>query len=74
MGLFNRFTSNKPASTPPTPMAQPEAAPEKKIPAGAVMPLLAEAREKLAAKDLPAALAIYEQVLTVAADRWKSVV
>ena len=65
MGLFDRFADKTPdpAATPAGPT------PEKKASAGGVMPLLTAAREKLKAKDLPAALAIYEEVLTVAADR-----
>jgi len=72
MGFFDRFSSNKPAGNPAPAAAQPAAVtpePEKKVPAGGVMPQLAAAREKLEAKNLPAALAIYEQVLAVAADR-----
>ena len=65
MGLFDRFADKtpEPSATPAGP------APEKKAPAGGVLPLLAAAREKLKAKELPAALAIYEEVLAVAADR-----
>jgi hypothetical protein len=37
--------------------------------AGGVLPRLAVAREKLEAKDLPAAVAIYEEVLAAAGDR-----
>jgi hypothetical protein len=37
--------------------------------AGSVMPQLVEARERLEAKDLPAALALYEEVLVLAGDR-----
>ena len=70
MGLFDRFTTNKPAGHPSPAAAQPAVPePEKKAAAGGVLPLLAAAHEKLEAKDLPAALAIYEQVLAVAADR-----
>lgn len=43
--------------------------PEKTAAAGGVLPRLTEARAKLKAKDLPGALAIYEEVLTAAADR-----
>ena len=67
MGLFDRFAPKKP-DQPATP-APEEAAPEKTAAAGGVMPRLAEARAKLKAKDLPAALAIYEEVLAGAADR-----
>ncbi|MDB6115638.1 MAG: hypothetical protein JWQ62_2583 [Lacunisphaera sp.] len=43
--------------------------PEKSAAGGGVLPQLATAREKLKAKDLPAALAIYETVLTGASER-----
>lgn len=39
------------------------------VPAGNVMPRLIEAREKLEARDLPAAVTIYEEVLAVAGER-----
>ncbi|MSU45738.1 MAG: hypothetical protein EXS42_01070 [Lacunisphaera sp.] len=62
MGLFDRFAAKKPEdSTPP--------AAEKKPTAGQVLPQLAAAREKLKAKDLPAAVTIYEEVLAGAVDR-----
>ncbi len=51
MGIFNR-SEDKPPATPDKPAA-----------AAGVLPQLAAAREKLKAKDLPAAMAIYEQVL-----------
>ncbi len=69
MGFFNRFTTNKPVNVPAAEPAPPAPAPPKTAAAGGVLPLLAAAHEKLEAKDLPAALAIYEQVLAVAADR-----
>jgi hypothetical protein len=59
MGFFDRFAEKKnpqPASTP---------APE----AGGVMARLVAAREKLEAKDLPGAMAVYEEVLASAGDR-----
>lgn len=43
--------------------------PEKTAAAGGVLPRLTEARAKLKARDLPGAMAIYEEVLAVAADR-----
>jgi hypothetical protein len=84
MGFFDRFSSKKPAPAPapangsdatsaahaaaaasPSPTPAPVAAAP-----GNVKTLLATAREKLTAKDLPAALALYEEVLaTTAADR-----
>src|SRR5580698_2223803 len=60
MGFFDRSDEKKPA---------PLSAPASNPAAGGVMPQLAAAREKLEARDLPAALAIYEQVLADAGDR-----
>jgi hypothetical protein len=65
MGFFDRLASKK---TTPEPAA-PEPVAEKKPVVGAIMPLLASAREKLKAHDVPGAMAIYEQVLSGAADR-----
>ncbi len=67
MGLFDRF--NRQPEPTPTPSAP--AAEEKKAPAvaGGVLPQLAAAKAKLAAKDLPGAMAAYEQVLATAGDR-----
>jgi hypothetical protein len=56
MGFFDR--SEEKNSAPPAAAA-----------AGGVMPQLAAAREKLEAKDLAGALAVYEQVLAEAGDR-----
>jgi hypothetical protein len=66
MGLFDRF-----AGKTPDPKPAPENTPAEATPAaaGGVMPRLVTAREKIEAKDLPAALAIYEEVLAVAGDR-----
>jgi len=61
MGIFNRSEDKQPAPAP--------AAAEKTSAAGGVLPQLAAAREKLKAKDLPAAMAIYESVLAGAGDR-----
>lgn len=61
MGFFDRLANGKPLSNNP--------GGEKPAIAGGVMPQLAEARAKLEAKDLPAALAIYEQVLAAAGAR-----
>lgn len=76
MGLFDRFTNRKPADPVPTPapaVATPAPAP---APAGApaavsggVIPRLADARARLEARDLPGALAIYEEVVATAGDR-----
>jgi len=64
MGFFDRFSSktNRPAADP---------APSEATSAsgGGVLPQLVTARERLEAKDLPAAMAVYEQVLAVAGDR-----
>jgi hypothetical protein len=63
MGFFDRSDEKKPAPLPAA-AGNPVASS-----AGGVMPQLAAAREKLEAKDLPGALAIYEQVLADAGDR-----
>lgn len=66
MGFFDRFAAKQPNPAPaPTPVAD-EAATAS---GGGVVPQLVTARERLEAKDLPGALAIYEQVLAVAGDR-----
>jgi hypothetical protein len=73
MGFFNRFAGKKsspvsaPASKPAA--AAPSPTPEPSAPAGNVLPRLAAARERLEAKDLPGALAIYEEVLAAAGER-----
>ncbi len=64
MGFFDRFASGHPQSGKP---ADPGA--EKPAIAGGVVPRLAEARTKLDAKDLPGAMAIYEEVLAAAGTR-----
>ncbi|MBK8858034.1 MAG: hypothetical protein IPN11_10305 [Opitutaceae bacterium] len=80
MGFFDRFTgkSTSPAGSPQSPAATPVTAPAATAPdqtpaqalaAGNVRPRLVEAREKLEAKEVPAALAIYEEVLATAGDR-----
>ncbi|MDE3083593.1 MAG: hypothetical protein KGJ37_00045 [Verrucomicrobiota bacterium] len=61
MGLCDRFTARQ-NSVP----GQSEAG---AFPSGAVLPQLAAARERLEAKDLPGALAIYEPLLAEAGDR-----
>src|SRR4051812_37310107 len=68
MGIFDRLAAKK---TTPEPVAPaPEPVVEKRPPvAGAIMPLLASAREKLKAHDLAGAMAIYEQVLPSVAER-----
>ena len=80
MGFFDRFSAKKPAPTPApangsdaTHAAQAAAAAlatpaaPAPAPAGGAKALLATAREKLTAKDLPAALALYEEVLASSA-------
>ena len=74
MGFFDRLAGKKntPSSSPEavpaaTPSAEQQAA--ATAAAGGVLPRLVVAREKLDAKDLPAALAIYEEVLAAAGDR-----
>lgn len=81
MGFFDRFTGKKSASAPPPASAAPAPAspapaaptpapePQKVAAAGGVLPQLAAARAKLAARDLPGAMAIYEEVLAAAGDR-----
>jgi hypothetical protein len=65
MGFFDRFASGNPQSNEP---GQP-AGEKPATPAGGVMPRLAEARAKLAARDLSGALAIHEEVLATAGNR-----
>ena len=63
MGFFDRLSGKKttPAASD-TPAAQPQ-------PLADVVPRLAAARARLAAKDLPGALALYEELLAVAGER-----
>jgi hypothetical protein len=64
MGFFDRFNSKKagPVVQPAT-SAPESAAAGAPAASGGVKPRLAVAREKLEAKDLPGALAIYEEIL-----------
>ncbi|MBI5767214.1 MAG: hypothetical protein HZA93_05415 [Verrucomicrobia bacterium] len=67
MGFFDRFSAKKPA-----PGAASDNTPATPAPAGAqsgALARLAAARETLDAKDLPGALAIYEEVLATAGER-----
>jgi hypothetical protein len=64
MAFFDRLSGKK-----PDPAAAPTAAENAAAAAGGVLPQLIAARERLEAKDLPGALALYEQVLAVAGDR-----
>ncbi len=69
MGLFDRFSAKKPSETTPAgDAAQPDAVAPAAA-AGGVLPRLAEARAKLDARDLPGAMAIYEEVVAAAGDR-----
>jgi hypothetical protein len=62
MGFFDRKPADKPESIAP-------ASAEKTSAAGGVLPQLAAAREKLKARDVAGAVAIYESVLAGAGDR-----
>ncbi len=66
MGFFDRLAAKKNASsaTPSEPTADPSA-----TAANPLRPRLAAARAHLEAQDLPAALAIYEEILAAAGDR-----
>lgn len=71
MGFFDRFAQKK-SSPPPAAPVEPAPKPVAETPVetgGSVRPRLVTAREKLEAKDLPGALAIYEEVLAAAGDR-----
>lgn len=65
MGFFDRLTGKKPEVPASLPPAEKAAAPE----AGGTSARLTAARERLEAKDLPGAMAIYEEVLASAGDR-----
>lgn len=68
MGFFDRLAAKKTSPEPVAPTSEPVV--EKRPPvAGAIMPLVASAREKLKANDLAGAMAIYEQILPSAAER-----
>ena len=62
MGFFNR-------SDDPVPASGPGPGDNKPAATGGVLPQLAAARERLKARDLPGAMAIYEQVIAAAGDR-----
>jgi hypothetical protein len=68
MGFFDRLTGRK---EPPATARHTEPKPEatELAAAGGVRPQLAAARDRLDAKDLPGALALYEEVLGAAGDR-----
>jgi hypothetical protein len=60
MGFFDRFSKSKPE---PTPHANGSSEPAPAPAARGAKSLLVAAREKLEAKDLPGALAIYDEIL-----------
>jgi hypothetical protein len=70
MGFFDRLAGKKtsPQPAPASAFVAPVAADPNAV-AGNILPRLAAAREKLDTKDLPAALLIYEDILTAAGDR-----
>lgn len=80
MGFFDRFTAKKPQPQPAAPEAPapsvssaagepaPAAVPSASSPAG-VKARLTTAREKLDLRDLPGAMAVYEELLSAAGDR-----
>ena len=68
MGFFDRFSSGQKPQPQPDP-APAAPAPDKPAIAGGVIPRMAEARAKLEARDLPAAVAIYQEVLASAGAR-----
>ena len=70
MGFFDRFSSKKPEPiVSPVPSSDPTAPASATVAVGGVKSRLAAAREKIEARDLPAALVIYEEVLVSAGDR-----
>jgi hypothetical protein len=79
MGFFDRFSSKKPAPSPAPAngsdathaaiVAAAASPAPAAAPAGGVKSHLAAARDKLAAKDLPGALALYDEILAAAGDR-----
>lgn len=76
MGLFDRILGKKTATpAPAAPASQAAAAapaapaPKEPVAPAAVLPRLAAARERLEAKDLPGAVALYEEILSSAGER-----
>lgn len=63
MGFFDRKPADQPEASPVASVGSQTSA------GGGVLPQLAAAREKLKAKDVPAAIVIYENVLAGASDR-----
>ncbi len=66
MGFFDRFATRKPAPTAAAAAAENPAHPSA-APSSPTKPRLAAARERLDAKDLPGAMAIYEEILAAGA-------
>ena len=66
MGFFDRLAGKKTSAQPAAPAAPVASA---SVTAGNLLPRLAAARERLDARDLPGALAIYEEILAAAGDR-----
>lgn len=62
-------TQATPEAVPPAPAAAEPAVPAGTLSTGGVKAQLVSAREKLEAKDLPGAMAIYEELLRAAGDR-----
>ncbi len=69
MGFFDRFSARKPDSVPANPAVPAETSALAPAPVGGVKARLLAARERLEAKDLPGAMAIYDEVLATAGDR-----
>jgi hypothetical protein len=67
MGFFDRLAGKPASSTPGSGSAAPSSPFD--APVSGVAPRLITAREKLEKKDLPGAMAIYEEVLATAGDR-----
>jgi hypothetical protein len=65
MGIFDRFASGTPQPDP----SPGQTAASKPAVAGGVIPRMTEAKAKLEARDLPAAVAIYQEVLVSAGAR-----
>jgi hypothetical protein len=68
MGFFDRLTGKSDSPAPAGGNGVP-ASPGSDVPVTGVAPRLIAARDKLEQKDLPGALAIYEEVLATAGDR-----
>jgi hypothetical protein len=71
MGFFDRFSARKPEQpvNPAVPVEPAPVTPTSPANPAGVKPRLAAAREKIEAKDLPGAMAIYEELLATSGDR-----